>query len=186
MDTLRIAICEDTQRDAERLRRILNESETSTVVHVYGSADAFLHAYTPDFFHLVFLDIYLKDAEIPTGVEIAKKIREVDERVRLVFTTTSEDHALEGFAVKASQYLIKPVQDEDVNSLLLSTIKFWDEYNDSITVKSDRHDLSIKTQEIIYIEVQGKQSVIHLQGGGRYYHIWHLMNWKRNSPHLRF
>jgi DNA-binding LytR/AlgR family response regulator len=165
---------------------MLSESEVPTVVHIYSSADTFLHAYTPDFFHLAFLDIYLKDDEVPTGVEIAKKIREVDERVRLVFTTTSEDHALEGFSVKASQYLIKPVQDDDVNSLLLSTIKFWDEYNDSITIKSDRHDLSIKTQKIIYIEVQGKQSVIYLRGGQILPYICHLMNWKRNSPPLRF
>jgi DNA-binding LytR/AlgR family response regulator len=41
-------------------------------------------------------------------------------------------------------------------------VKFWSYLSDTITVVSDRHKKDINTCEIIYIEVLGKQSIIHL------------------------
>jgi DNA-binding LytR/AlgR family response regulator len=161
METLRIALCEDTKEDAERLRLFVEESEIPAVIHSYRDAGAFLRAFVPDFFHLVFLDIYLDGEEIPQGVEIAKKIRKVDEKVRLVFTTSSLDHALDGYSVKASQYLVKPVQKTEVDAVLFNAAKYWNDQNDMITITLDRQKKTIRTHEILYIEVMGKQSLIH-------------------------
>jgi DNA-binding LytR/AlgR family response regulator len=161
METLRIAICEDTLTDTERLRTIIQESEIPTKLHLYNKADTFLHAFVPEFFHLVFLDIYL-DGENPQGIEVAQQIRELDKTVRLIFTTTSLDFALDSYAVKATEYLVKPVQSEDVNTILRNAVRFWDNFHDAITVVTDRHKRTINTQKILYIEVKGKQSVIHL------------------------
>jgi DNA-binding LytR/AlgR family response regulator len=164
METLRIAMCEDTKEDAERLRLLIDESEVHTVVHSYRDAGSFLRAFVPDFFHLILLDIYLEGEEIPLGVELAKRIRKEDEKALLAFTTSSLDHALDGFAVKALQYLVKPVQKEDIDALLHSVVRYWDGQNDTITVTFDRQKLFIRTHEILYVEVTGKQSIIHTTG----------------------
>jgi DNA-binding LytR/AlgR family response regulator len=162
MDKLRIAICEDTHADLERLRTIIEQSNVPAQVHAYTDAAAFMHAFTPNFFNLVFLDVYL-DGENPLGIEVAKKIRETDNEVRLALTTTSLDFALVGYSVKATQYLVKPVQASEVEALLLLVVKYWEDQNDAITVVQDGHKRTIKTNQIIYIEVQNKQCVIHLQ-----------------------
>jgi DNA-binding LytR/AlgR family response regulator len=162
MDTLRIAICEDKPADLQRLRTIIEEFQIPTKIHCYTDAEAFLNAYVPDFFHLVLLDIYIGGEE-PIGIKIAKEIRKIDSQVCLAFTTSSLDYALEGYSVKAIQYLVKPVQTEEVSDLLNLVVKYWQDCNYAITVMEDGAKRIIKTHQIIYIEVFDKQSVIHLQ-----------------------
>ena len=51
----------------------------------------------------VFLDIYLKDW---LGIDIARKIRETDREVYLVFCTSSNGFASESYEVNARDYLL--------------------------------------------------------------------------------
>ena len=68
---------------------------------------------------VVFLDIYMEDEN---GVEVAKELRSFDRNCILVFTTTSTDHALDGFKVRALQYLVKPYADEELNAVFKEII----------------------------------------------------------------
>ena len=70
-------------------------------------------------FEVVFLDIYMEDEN---GVEVAKELRSFDRNCILVFTTTSTDHALDGFKVRALQYLVKPYADEELNAVFKEII----------------------------------------------------------------
>ena len=56
-------------------------------------------------FSVAFLDIYMMGM---TGIEAARELRKTDTDCLLIFTTTSTDHALEGFQVRAMHYLVKP------------------------------------------------------------------------------
>jgi DNA-binding LytR/AlgR family response regulator len=161
MDTLRIAICEDNPQDAERLRRLITEAQVCSTVRIFSDGETLLRAFTPGFFHLILLDIYLDDMASATGLDLAKEIRLTDEEVRLAFTTTSREHALAGFGVNASQYLVKPVQPVDIQALLRATEKFFDHQNDSLSVVADRQKVDIPIHSILYIEVFNKQCVIH-------------------------
>ena len=51
------------------------------------------------------------------GIETAKKLRSFDKDCLLIFTTTSTDHALERFQVRATHYLVKPYTDKDLSAL---------------------------------------------------------------------
>lgn len=51
------------------------------------------------------------------GVEIAKEFRKSNKDCLLIFTTTSSDHALEGFQVRAMHYLVKPYTEDELSSL---------------------------------------------------------------------
>ena len=53
------------------------------------------------------------------GVEVAKELREFDSDCLLIFTTTSVDHALDGFKVRAMQYLVKPYEEAELTKLLM-------------------------------------------------------------------
>ena len=66
-----------------------------------------------------------------TGMEAAKKLRETNTDCLLVFTTTSTDHALEGFQVRALHYLVKPFTEADIDALtdeLLARVPQPDKY----------------------------------------------------------
>ena len=51
------------------------------------------------------------------GIEIAKEFRKSNKDCLLIFTTTSSDHALEGFQVHAKHYLVKPYTEDVLSSL---------------------------------------------------------------------
>ncbi len=81
----------------------------------FHSAQEFFSAWEPDKYHVIFLDIYIdKD----NGVDIARKIREQDQDVSLVFCTTSNEFAAQSYEVDARYYLQKPITDEKITSML--------------------------------------------------------------------
>ena len=118
----------------DRLSRIFNPKTGKTVMLA---------------FDLVFMDIYM---EKENGIDAAQKLRKFDKDCLLVFTTTSTDHALEGFRVRALHYLVKPYSDEELDMLL-------DEISQKISVKEKYIEipsasdlLRIKLCDILYAE----------------------------------
>ena len=43
-----------------------------------------------------------------SGMDTAREIRKLDEEAAIIFVTTSSDHAVDSYGVRASGYLIKP------------------------------------------------------------------------------
>lgn len=113
---IRIAVCEDTQEDADLLLRYISESGVAAECRVLSSGKALAADYVPGQYDLVFLDIYVDDVQ--QGIDAAAKIRENDCMVTLAFTTVSQEHALEGYRLKAFSYLEKPVNCADVQEVL--------------------------------------------------------------------
>ena len=42
------------------------------------------------------------------GIDTAKQLRKIDTACRLIFVTNSDQHAVQGFRVRAFDYLLKP------------------------------------------------------------------------------
>jgi len=76
----------------------------------------FLSAAEKERFDLVFLDIYLENEN---GVDTAEELRRFDGDYIIVFTTTSPDHALDGYRVRALHYLVKPYDDAVLAALTI-------------------------------------------------------------------
>lgn len=115
MEQLKIAICEDTASDRELLLRTVRSIEKSAEVTLYESGEEFLNAWKSGCFDVVFMDIYMGGI---TGVDVVQHIRKSDTHVIVVFTTTSPDHALEGYRLNVARYLEKPVEQSAVAEVL--------------------------------------------------------------------
>lgn len=117
---MRIAIVDDQIAERERLAEMLTADlhATHTDIHkldTFESAEHFLENWVVDAYDLVLLDIYMGGA---TGVETARKIRETDEHVHLVFCTTSNEFASESYALGISYYLHKPYSADDLRRMI--------------------------------------------------------------------
>ena len=83
-------------------------------VHIAGEADSVASAYTsitelkPD---LVFLDIKLNDG---TGFDLLKKFGKVD--FSIIFITAFEEYAVKAFRFSAVDYLLKPVDADELKA----------------------------------------------------------------------
>lgn len=117
---MRIAIVDDLNTEAHQLRDILKKELDASHIHIraldlYSSAEALLAEWQPEQYDLILLDIFMGGI---TGVEAAHILRQRDQRVRLVFCTTSNEFASESYSVGASYYLHKPYSLEDIRRMI--------------------------------------------------------------------
>ena len=142
---MRIAIVDDLAAELallkDRLEQQLHRRNVQADILEYESSETFLEAARKAPFTAAFLDIYMDGM---TGMEAAKKLRKTNTDCLLVFTTTSTDHALEGFQVRALHYLVKPFTEADIDALtdeLLARIPQPDKYIKKIIIHApDKSD----------------------------------------------
>lgn len=107
---MNVIIIEDEKPAARRLGRLLAEMdvEVSTMLHsVEESIVWFQENEHPD---LIFLDIQLSDGlsfEIFDIIEVKSAI---------IFTTAYDEYALQAFKLNSIDYLLKPIDDEELES----------------------------------------------------------------------
>lgn len=116
----RVAIVDDSVADAEFVQRIVTgwagERQFSINAEAFRSAEKFLFRYAED----KAWDILLLDIEMGAmdGVSLAKKIRQENETVQIVFITGFADYIAEGYEVSALHYLMKPVKQDKLLAVL--------------------------------------------------------------------
>jgi len=164
---MRIAIVDDIESERKMLRNRLQIQMNRLALHAeifeYEQGKTFLDAAAQEPFTLVFLDIYLKNEN---GVDTAKALRSFDKSCILIFTTTSADHALEGFRVRALQYLVKPYTEAEISSLfdeIMERLPVQDSY---IEVNAAGKTTRLRLSEILYAEHYQHYIYIRTADGG--------------------
>lgn len=163
---MRIAIIDDLAEERSllktRLEKQLQRRNVQADIFEYADGEAFLEVAKAQPFTVAFLDIYMSGIN---GIETAKQLRCLDTRCLLVFTTTSTDHALEGFQVRALHYLVKPFTEDALDHLideLLSRIPHPDKY---MELKVGGSDIRLSFQNIVYAEHFAHMIYIHTTAG---------------------
>ncbi len=163
---MRIAIVDDITSERETLEvRIdtqLARLSLDAEVFNFASGTGFLSAAGKERFDLVFLDIYMGDEN---GVDTAKALRRFDTDCLIVFTTTSTDHALDGFRVRAFHYLVKPYADADLAALFDEIVKRLPEADRYMEVDTVGGIVRLRFREILYAEHYQHQIHIHKTDG---------------------
>ena len=89
-----------------------------TAAKVFGEGTEFFFAENTDQVLEIIreqkVQIALLDIEMPFigGVEVAKRIREISPKTNVVFVTGHEKYALEAYAAYATDFIVKPVNEE--------------------------------------------------------------------------
>ena len=150
---MRIAIVDDLKTERallkERLSQQLALRGVEADIWEFESGEAFLAAEKERRFSAAFLDIYMDGM---TGMEAAKELRKTDTDCLLVFTTTSTDHALEGFQVRALHYLVKPFSEEELSALLTEMLAKLPRPEPVLTVKVSGSDVRLCYRDIVSAE----------------------------------
>lgn len=106
---IRVAIVEDEAEIREQLmgyvQRYTQQYGTAFEVKTFADGLEILEDYRPAY-DLILLDIEMKHLD---GMETARRIRELDPDVMLVFITNMAQYAIKGYAVGALDYVLKPV-----------------------------------------------------------------------------
>jgi len=162
---MNIIICEDTAKDRDilcsHIEKYFSDNNRRAEISVYETGESFLadtailKSKAPK---IAFLDIFMAEID---GVDVAKKIRETDEDMVIIFTTASREHGVDGYSVDAMQYLVKPVEYENVEKVFGRCVRLFADSRRSITVLSDRKTIKILLKDITHIEIYGHDCLIH-------------------------
>nr|WP_319400150.1 LytTR family DNA-binding domain-containing protein [uncultured Carboxylicivirga sp.] len=159
--------------DDEITAREVLESHVGKIdnIHLIASCKNALEAFqwlAKQSIDLIFLDINMPEI---SGLDFAKTI---NRNCKIIFTTAYREYAIDGFDLRAVDYLLKPIAFE---RLLQSVQKYLDETpqiqkvsieelqadcNDFIFVRSDRKMVKIDFNDILYIESLSDYIRIHM------------------------
>lgn len=160
-----IAILDDEQKIIDLLigylTRFSEESGETFKITSYTDPLIFLGEFTRQKFDMIFLDI-----EMPTrnGMDTAKRIRESDDDVVIVFVTNMAQYAIQGYVVQAYRFLVKPVSYNDFSTLIaqISTKLGKNRNENAVMITSAGAIQKIFVKEIIFVEIFGHKATYHL------------------------
>ena len=161
---LNITICDDEQNQIQYIKDIVSAwAETSGQFPAFAefpSAEAFLFDYAENQnYDILLLDI---EMEKMNGVELAKKVREENNRVQIVFITGYPDFMSEGFEVAALHYLMKPVKKEKLFSVLDRAVENLGHKEESLVLETENGVLRVNFSDIMLAEAKGHDTVLTL------------------------
>ena len=105
-----IAIVEDDKKSAKILQdyilRYSEEKQEPLAVECFENGLNFISDYKAS------CDIALMDIEMPhmNGLDTARKLREFDSQIPLIFITNMAQYAINGYEVQALDFMVKPIE----------------------------------------------------------------------------
>lgn len=100
-----------------RLERVLEPHRDMDRVLEFSSGEGLLRWVEnhPGELNLIFLDMEMGQLD---GMETARRLRQIEESLPLVFVTGYTEHVFEGYTVGALGYLLKPVREDQLKEVL--------------------------------------------------------------------
>lgn len=154
MSTVNVAICDDEAVQVELLEKYTDDwakdNNKKINIEKFYSGDAFNFKWSSD----KNWDILLLDIEMPgiNGIELAKKIREEDSDLNIIFITAIPDYIGEGYDVSAINYLIKPVKEKKLYQCLDRALEKIPHEEKYILIEVEGELVKIRESDILYIE----------------------------------
>jgi len=159
---MRIAIVDDEQAMREQLSdyigRFAGERRLSLEVRCLPSGDALLEMADRDF------DIIVFDIDMPgtSGLDTARRIRETDENVVILFVTNIAQYAINGYEVDAVDYIIKPVGYYDFAMKFQKAVRRAErDQGNSLFIDTVNGPVALRTDDILYVEVMAHYLIYH-------------------------
>lgn len=159
----KIAICDDSAADRQFVLDMVKHwaAKTGHVVHTdtFTSAENFLFHYAEESNY----DILLLDIEMGAmdGVTMAKRLRKDNDTVQIVFITGYSDYISEGYEVAALHYLMKPVKEEKLFSVLDRATEKLSKNEKVLNFEISGEMIRVPIYQIRYAEVIGNYVTIH-------------------------
>lgn len=159
---LRFAICDDEKeiRTAlrERIRTILESLDVRAELFSYEDSVTLLAEHAKLHFGAVFLDI---EMEGMSGLEAAEKLREQNDRVRIIFVTDHDSMVYQSLQYAPLRFIRKSKLAEELNEAVIGVLTDINRAQDKYCLETKEGIRQILIQDILYFEVLGHLTTCH-------------------------
>lgn len=164
---MKIAICDDNisfiDQMTEYLKKYSEEYLQEIQIKKFTRADAVLEYLHDNSIDILLLDLIFTKEEI-NGIDVAKRIRETNPKMKIIFLSVEEQYALQGYSVDASGYFVKPIVYSELVEKLekisaeIKQIKGFAE-------KTDKGYFFFEYSDVVYIDTEKRKTCIHTLKG---------------------
>ena len=96
--------------------------------------------------------------------EVAREIRSKDQSVGIIFITSLAQYAIEGYAVQAIDFMVKPVGYYNFSTKLQKAFRFIETHREKdILINNKEGIFRIRVSEILYIEKERDYLLFHMK-----------------------
>ncbi|MDO4340792.1 MAG: LytTR family DNA-binding domain-containing protein [Eubacteriales bacterium] len=163
---MKLAIVEDEKIYVDKLRRYLEKYQKESGFEIqsvwFSDGSEIAEDYAGDC-DIILMDIQMKFMD---GISAARKIREMDQEVIIMFITNMTQYAICGYEVEALDYMVKPVEYFSFSQKLgraIERLKKRERNFISIPIETGMKKLDIA--EIYYVESCGHNLIYYTQNG---------------------
>ena len=163
---VRVAIVEDNASDCELLKKNLHRYEKERDMRFdlteFTDGEDLVTDYSADY-DLIILDIKMTFMD---GMRAAKRIRELDSDVVIVFISNTPQYAIEGYKVRAVDYMLKPITwFSFCESLSRALMYIKPRAQSFVTISMKGGKTRLEVDRICYVEAQDHQLVYNTRDG---------------------
>lgn len=151
---LNIAVCDDESQIASMLEDMLEEiaieNNVDIDIDVFSDGNEFLKHMNPDSnYDIAFLDIEMKDLD---GISTAKRIRDFDKNMIIIYVTSHENYMKESFSVRPFQFLVKPVSEKQMETCFMAAYEDINSGDFYFRYSYQRMNHKVLIRDILYFE----------------------------------
>lgn len=166
--SMKVAIIEDEKREQEVLRAYFSRLEdvdgVITNLRFFDTGDDFLDEFEFGKFDLILMDIDLNSRI--NGIETSQRLRKIDDQVILIFMTNLAQYAIEGYKVKAFDYIVKPISYFDFSQRMKIIYQHVQErVVQKIIIPNSDAKMVVNIKDIYYVEVNNHSLIYHTANG---------------------
>lgn len=161
---LHIAICDDEIDFVAYLTGLLEQYATETGKEIkvtsYYDGMELIEKYDTTI-DLIFLDIQMR---LVNGLRAAERVRQMDEKVGIIFLTTLTQYGLEGYKYQAANYIIKPMKYVRLKAEMDQWLKkHRKDDSPSMVITNDTGRYKVFLNSLRYVETFNRNLLLHTE-----------------------
>jgi two-component system response regulator LytT len=160
-----VAICDDEEFFRAQIRDFLG-SNSQYVIKEYASGTKLCEDIAEGRqYDILFMDVDMPDMQ---GTDVVKRLREWKQDIAVCFVTSYEQYAYKAFQLEAVDYIVKPINEENLNRFLQKATE-WIEFKKEskqaakqfLSIRVNHRTVLVDVDDIVYIEKNVNACLIH-------------------------